>query len=165
MKLCTPTRVLPTLASLATGAIFALGVAAAAEVRSDTPDATVEVTGERLTKVAFEELVAAFESEGWGQHRIRKDGVAVFKHRDEWKGAVLVGQHGSTRMRPPVLHDIVASDRRFDPSDLRSARCLPAHPLDVGVCKSKAAIAQGGLTQHRVCAGRSVRRSVSGKFL
>ena len=109
MKLCSPTRILPTLAGLATGGILALGVATAAEPPSDTPDATVEVTGESLTQVAFEQLVGAFESEGWALRRVRKDGVAVFKHRNDWKGAVLVGQHGSTSLRRPVLHDIGAA--------------------------------------------------------
>jgi hypothetical protein len=83
----------------------ALEVRAAVAAESAPPDEVVVVVGDASPEVAFNRLVDAFGREGWRLKRVRGDDVAVFKHRQQWKGAVLVGPQGSVRVRRPVVHD------------------------------------------------------------
>ena len=84
------------------------GVGEAAEVPPKKPDETVVVTADRIEARAFAALIKEFEAKGWRLHRMRSDGFAVFKHSDEWKGAVMVGPQGSIEVRRPVVHDLRA---------------------------------------------------------
>jgi hypothetical protein len=83
----------------------ALGVRAAVAAPSASPDEVVVVVGDASPEFAFQRLIDAFGREGWRLKRVRGDGVAVFKHGQQWKGAVLVGPQGSVRVRRPVVHD------------------------------------------------------------
>jgi len=80
-------------------------VSATSATRDDpAPQAEIVVVGEAAVDEARRALVAELARRGWHLHKERSDGTLVFKNEEAWKGALLIGEHGSTRTRRPVVY-------------------------------------------------------------